>query len=192
MQTIFYPGYDRQPCQAFYGIANHRDQKMADIVLINSPRLGPATSLINTQEGRDSVLNRILANDLLGVSPKYVRFFVLIDPAVDNRMHGIELPIRLNFEDYKKNGHPYEVERIAAPTRVGRFLNLFGLYQLKFWVHDRHLVGGCADFRSDFEQRRLLPPEEMSALCAAVGYQRAQEGLPTWLTDLFSENSHSV
>ena len=157
MQTIFYPGYDRQPYQAFYGIANHRDRKMADIVLINSPRLGPATSLLNTQEGRDGVLNRILANELPGVSPQYVRFFVLIDSAVAGRMHGIELPIR--------------------PTS---------------FVSNRNGVRGCAEFRSDFEQRRLLTHEEMTALCAAVGYRREQEGLPTWLTDLLSENSHPV
>ena len=157
MQTIFYPGYDRQPCQAFYGIANHRDRKMADIVVINSPRLGPATSLLNTQEGRDRVLNRILANELPGVSPQYVRFFVLIDSAVADRMHGIELPI-----------------------------------QPQSFVSSRNGVRGCADFRSDFEQRRLLLAEEMNKLCTAVGYQRESEGFPPWVTKLFSESSHPV
>ena len=192
MQTIIYPGFDHQPCQALYGIVNHRDQARSDIVLINTPRLGPVTSLWNTQEGRDLVLNRILASDLQGVGTQYIRFFVFIDSGGADGMRGIEFPMRLDFVDYKKKGHPYEVERVAAPTRVGRVLNLLGLRQLKFWVHDRYLVAGCADFRSDFERQRHVLAEEIAALCAAVGYRRSQDGLPTWLTDLFSENTHPV
>lgn len=186
MKTMFYPGFHGTTGQAFHGIALRHDRPTVstDIVAINSPRLGPATSLWNTNEGRDLVLNKILATDLQGIPTASVRFFVLIDSPEPFGMHGLELPIRLDFADYRKKGNPYE-----GPSLLERLLCRIGVGQLTFSYWSRHVVGGCAKFYTDFEQRRHLPHEEMNELCAAVGYQRQREGLPDWLTNLFLEDA---
>jgi hypothetical protein len=186
MQMIFYPGYTKQPCRAEYGIALRRDQSIAgaDIVVMNSPRAGAGTSLWNTQDGRDIVLNRILTQDLQGVRVEFIRFFVLIDAqASGGQIHGIELPIRLDINDYVQKGNPCQVRRIAGPSFWGRLHYLAGGGERVISYSNHDVVGGCARFSSDFEQRRHLENEEIGQLCVAVGYAGKRDGLPKWLTD---------
>ncbi len=194
MQMIFYPGNTDQPCRAEYGISISRDQSIesANIVVINSRRAGLGSSLWNTQEGRDIVLNKILANELKGVRTRFVRFFVLVEAEAPIWMTGIELPIRLDFNDYIKKGNPYEVQRVAAPGLIGRLRYLVGCGQKKFSFLGQHVLGGCADFYTDFEQRRQLPREEITALCAAVGYQRARKEYPAWLANCLTVGPYPV
>jgi hypothetical protein len=154
----------------------------------NSRRAGLGTSLVNSQQGRDIVLKKILANELQGVRVEFVRYFILADTDVPGWMAGFEVPIRLDFDDYKNKGNRYHVERLAARSRLGRVLNLVGFGKKAFSYCARDVVGGCATFHTDFDQRRQMPQEEIRTLCAAVGYQGKRVGLPDWrfLTGPFS------
>lgn len=190
MQIIFYPGFSGQPCRAEYGIAINHDKSIAraDILVINSRRAGLETSLVNSQQGRDIVLNKILANELQGVRVEFVRYFILVDTDVPGWLAGFEVPIRLDFDDYKNKGNRYHVERVAAQSHLRRVLNLVGFGKKAFSYCARDVVGGCATFHTDFNQRRQMPQEEIRTLCAAVGYQGKRVGLPDWrvLTGPFS------
>lgn len=186
MQMIDYPGNLSQQCQAEYGIALREDSgaTRSNIVVINSPRAGQSTSLWNGVEGRNVILNKILANELKGVRTQWVRFFSLVDAGAPDRMHGIELPIQLDFSDYRKKGNPYDVWGFRSTSFWGRVLDLSGRYgRFSYW--SGHVVGGCANFVTRFEERRGLPPEEIESLCAAVGYQRRREGPPKWFADRY-------
>jgi hypothetical protein len=177
MQLIFYPDSDNQVAQAEYGVVIRHENSIAraDVVVINSHGAGLGASLWNSQAGRDLVLNRILANELKGIRVQFIRFFVLVDLEAPGWMRGIELPIRLDINDYMRKGNPHEIQRVAAPGLLGwlRHLAHFGKKRISFW--GGHVQGGCADFYTDFEQRRHLPPEEITALCAAVAYQRSED-----------------
>ncbi|MDP9014741.1 MAG: hypothetical protein M3O41_19185 [Pseudomonadota bacterium] len=185
MQMIFYPGFWGHVAQAEYAVVRREEKGTlyADIVVINSRRAGlDCTSLWTTDEGRDAVLNKILGADLLGVCLKYVRFFVLIDPGAHDRIHCVEVPIRLDVDDYREKGNRYWVKREAYPSRLGRLLYWVGIGQKLYCWRDSDVVGGCAKFHAPFTGYRAPPPEEIQALCAAVGYQGRRQGLPAWLT----------
>jgi len=70
MQTITFPGKEAQACRVEVGIAYRQGDagRRADIVLIHNRRVGHQTSLLVSDQARDIVLNKILANDLQGVS----------------------------------------------------------------------------------------------------------------------------
>lgn len=178
MQMIFYPDDQGEPCRAEYGIimGHDRDSARADIVVVNSRRMGLCSSLWNMARARDSVLNQILRKDLLGIRVDLVRFFSVVDADASIPLKGMELPIRLDWADYKKQGGKYQVERIAAPTFIGRVLNMFGLYAKKVRAVNADVVGGCANFHADFENRRGLLPQELDELCEAVGYRSTISG----------------
>lgn len=174
MQMIFYPGNVRQACRAEYSIALNYDELItkADIVVINSPLAGGGTSLFNTDAGRDVILNKILTDELRGVRLDFIRFFVIIDSGQPQWVTGIELPIRLNVLDYVRKGNLHEVRRVAPRSLLGWPRYLIGQGEKVTSWHSWNVVGGCADFYTDFEQRRHLPPDEINALFSAVGYQR--------------------
>jgi hypothetical protein len=177
MQLIFYPGSVNQVAQAEYGVLIRHENTIAraDVVVINSPWASLGASLWNSQVGRDVVLNSILANELKGIHTQFIRFFLLVDLEAPGWMRGIELPIRLDINDYMRKGNPHEVQRVATPGLLGwlRHLAGFGQKRISFW--GGHVQGGCANFSTNFEQRRHLSPEEITALCAAVGYQRSED-----------------
>ena len=132
MQTIFYPGYLNQPCQAQYGIAIRSDENgpCADIVVIESSGESGQhhTSLLDTAAGRNLLLNKILATDLRGVELNRTRFFVISDPELPFDLLGHEFPMVLDFEDYLRKGNPVEVREVL-PTSIKGWLRYFlGFY----------------------------------------------------------------
>ena len=68
-------------------------------------------------------------------------------------------------------------------------MDLSGRRYGKFSYWGGHVVGGCANFFTNFEQRRGLKPEEVDSLCSAVGYQRRREGHPKWFADRYMKGS---
>ena len=93
MKTIIFPGNHRQPAEAAYGIV--LEDELAHIVVWQVPGKHRGTSLWNTDEGRDNVLNRILETELAGIRNQFVRFSVrrpcacdgLPDPPRHRRLH---------------------------------------------------------------------------------------------------------
>ena len=171
MQRIIFPGNHRQPCEARYGIFFDDIDglfKGAHIVVVQSSATG-GSSLWNTDEGRDAVLNRILAQDLAGVRVEYVRFSVILDGSTGQ--HGVHLPIRFDLQDYIDRGNPHDVADVPASDLRASVLQLLGKGDKKYTILTYHIVGGCARFFTDFNEREHLSNEEMGRLLAAVGYQ---------------------
>lgn len=174
---IFFPGNDRQPCVAQYGITIDRDQGIAkaEIVVVQTNREGsPAmgTSLYNTDDGRDIILNKILATDLRGVRIEFVNFYVILD--LEHRLEGLKLPIRLDFENYMARGNPYDIENVKAENIIaGKVMQWMGKGNKTYTYNSIHVLGGCANFYTDLmdEQREPVGAGKASELLQAIGYK---------------------
>ncbi|WP_054086397.1 hypothetical protein [Pseudomonas syringae] len=176
VKEVFFPGNDRQPCLARYGIKIDPDHGIAraEIVVIQTNREGyPAmgTSLYNTEDGRNIILNKILETDLRGVRVEFVSFYVILD--LEHRLEGLKLPIRMDFEDYIKRGNPYGVESLPAENIAGKVMQWIGKGDKAYVYHSIHVQGGCAKFYTDLmdEQRESVSTDKAKELFQAIGYE---------------------
>lgn len=174
MKQIFYSGNDRQPCVAEYAIVVDDSGwiQRAHIVVVQSSRKGVWTSLYNTDEGRDNILNRILAQELPGVRVEFLTFNVILD--LSNHMEGLRLPIRLDWDDYIARGNPHD-SRFSLKFNIKAFLLQFfrkSYREISIW--SGHVVGGCAEFYTDImdPERHRLDIIEASKLLEQAGYSR--------------------
>lgn len=174
MKQIFYAGNDRQPCAAEYAIVMDGSGSIqrAHIVVVQSSQKGVWTSLYNTDEGRDNVLNRILAQDLLGVRVEFLTFNIILD--LSTRMKGFRLPIRLNFEDYMIKGNAYKSKFSPTLNFKTLLLQVFRKEYRETCIWSGHVVGGCANFYTDLmdPERHPLDIIEASKLLEQAGYSR--------------------
>lgn len=187
MQTLLYPGYQHEPARIDYGIAytNDAGNPKVDIVALHSKRLGsPHASLIARDESRDRVLNIILSRELAGIRIDRVRFFVMFDSPDLGKTHGWQFPIELDFEDYKREGNPYHIDRPIPVNWLGRIIWALGYRPARCWTRDEDVVGGCARFHTPFEQRRGLDPAEVLKLCEAIDHLALGRTLPKWLREI--------
>jgi hypothetical protein len=172
---IVYPGDANQPCQAEYGISITRDPSTtrADIVVIDSREAGPHhTPLIDTDLGRDVMLNKILSTDLQGIRLDLMRFFVIVDAESPSEMTGYEFPIQqLDDEDYRRKGNPVQIQDVVPTSIKGWLRYMLGFYVKRESVMKRDVVGGCATAKTDIERRRPVTAAEARLLLTAVGYQ---------------------
>jgi hypothetical protein len=174
MKQIIFPGNHRQPCEAQYGIFFDKSDAFflkAHIVVVQTFGGNSGTSLINTDEGRNAILNHILSNDLYGVRTDYI-VFSLIYLAGDTR-HGFQFPIHFNMEDYVKRGNPHDVENLPPEDFHSVLLSLIGKGDKRYTVNSCDVVGGCARFFLLFDEREHLSGSEVDRLLAAVNYQPA-------------------
>ena len=188
MQTIFYPGFSRSVARARYGIVVRQagDQQFADMVVINTLRTGPnQPTLWSSEAARTVVLNKLLSCELQGISIRCIRFFALLDARPAGILCGVELPIRVDLEDYRRRGNPVEISEVFPTTIKGWMRFLMGYYVKRFSTSS-NMVGGCARCYTDFERRRHLPLEEVADLCRDVGYQGAPHGIPAALIQSLS------
>lgn len=169
MQNIIFPGNDKQPCLATYGIflEDGLAVRNAHIVVVQAYKDG-GSSLINNEECRDALLNRILSQELTGVRVEFVRFSVIY---VASNKAGFGFPIRLNLADYIKRGNPHDEAQIPASDLSSAFLNLLGKGDKQVTVLSTDVVGGCAQFFTDFDDRSILSGAEIDRLLGAIGYQ---------------------
>uniref|UniRef100_UPI0032E8A036 hypothetical protein n=2 Tax=Pseudomonas aeruginosa TaxID=287 RepID=UPI0032E8A036 len=127
-----------------------------------------ATSLYNTDEGRNIVLNRILENDLRGIRLDYINFYVILD--LSTTLEGMKLPIHLDFDDYIAKGNPYNCT--PSDTTTGRILQwITGEKTYSYW--SGHVLGGCARFYTELDDQNREPLSVDSAreLLNRVGYK---------------------
>jgi hypothetical protein len=174
VKQIFYAGNDRQPCAAEYAIVvdSSGSIQRAHIVVVQSSQKGIWTSLYNTDEGRNNVLNRILVQDLLGVRVEFLTFNIILD--LSTRMEGFRLPIRLNWDDYLRKGNPYRARFSLTSDFKRFFLQLFRRESREVSIWSGHVVGGCAEFYTDLmdPDRYSLDIHEASKLLEQAGYSR--------------------
>jgi hypothetical protein len=174
VKQIFYAGNDRQPCAAEYAIVVDDSGliQRAHIVVVQSSQKGIWTSLYNSDEGRDNVLNRILTQELLGVRVEFLTFNIILD--LSTRMEGFRLPIRLNWDDYMIKGNPYRSRFSRALNFKNFLLQFFRKEYREISIWSGHVVGGCADFYTDLmdPERHSLDIIEASKLLEQAGYSR--------------------
>ncbi|MEA1765918.1 hypothetical protein U2237_30120 [Pseudomonas syringae pv. tomato] len=129
------------------------------------------TSLYNTEDGRNIILNKILETDLRGVRVEFVSFYVILD--LEHRLEGLKLPIRMDFEDYMKRGNPYGVESLPAENIAGKVMQWIGKGDKAYVYHSIHVQGGCAKFYTDLmdEQRESVSTDRAKELFQAIGYE---------------------
>ncbi|MDD0967783.1 hypothetical protein [Pseudomonas aphyarum] len=172
MKQIVYAGNDRQPCVAEYAIVMDDSEMIqrAHIVVVQSSNKGVWTSLYNADEGRDNVLNRIMTQELPGVRTDFLSFNVILD--LSDRMEGFRFPIRLNWDDYISKGNPYSKHLLPTKGFKAALLKVFGkgAFEIRTW----NVVGGCADFYTDFmdPERERLDIAQASRLLEQAGYSR--------------------
>lgn len=169
MQQVFYPGHAGQPFVGEYAIAIDDSDMFprADIVLVSRRTHGPA-SFLQGSIGRDTVLNRILLNDLNGIRLQWIRLLVLVEevPVCGRppQFRGVEITdIILDTDDFVARGNPCTVRRRNILSRL-----LTGVSQeISYW--SGHVVGGCAKFSTSLQNARQLSQTEIETLCARIG-----------------------
>ena len=171
MQQVFYPGHARQPCLGEYTIVLDHSEALAraDIVLVSrAAHRGP--SFWNSELGRNTVLNRIVATDLAGIRLEWIRLFVLHEKTAGAagrlpEFLGVELKINLDIDDYVAKGNRCTVRR------TNMLLGLITGFssETSFWSGD--VVGGCANVTASFKGARNLDQQEISELCGRIGIQ---------------------
>ncbi len=174
MKQIFYAGNHRQPFVAEYAIVVDDSDwtQRAHIVVVQSSQKGVWTSLYNTDEGRNSVLNRILVQELSGVRIEFLTFNIILD--LSSRMEGLRLPIRLNRRDYIAKGNVYRTRFFPALNLKTMLLQLLHKHHRQTSIWSGHVVGGCAEFYTDLmdPERHQLDIIEASKLLEKAGYSR--------------------
>ena len=170
MRTVYYPNNFRQPAVATYGIAYSVGDfaPQVDIVIINSHRLGPTTSIINCDQGLNTALNQILDNDLKGIRTEFIRLFV-ISHLENYPLRGFEAEIHLDLDDYVRRGNPCDISYSPFPT-LGALLHPFGYGEKKRSFLSANVVAGCARFFTEIDAATAIPQEEIKRLCDAVGF----------------------
>jgi hypothetical protein len=174
MQQVFYPGHAGQPCIGEYAIAIDRSDMFdrADIVLVSRHEHG--ASFLNGNIGRDTVLNRILKNDLNGIRLDWIRLFVLTEKTATGSggrpdFLGVEIKdILLDIDDYIAKGNPCTVRRRNLLSRLFTGVSR----EVSYW--SGHVVGGCARFSTSLENARQLDKTEIENLSARIGLFHAE------------------
>ncbi|MDH1106679.1 hypothetical protein N5C55_04780 [Pseudomonas otitidis] len=172
MNKIYFAGNHRQPCVAEYAIVidDAGMLQRAHIVVVQSSQKGVWTSMYNTDEGRDNVLNRILRQDLSGVRVEFLTFNIILD--FDDHIEGMRLPIHLSDFSYISNRNPYTSRALGGIKNI--LLNLTGRGRREYTILSYNIVGGCASFYTDLmdPKRERLDTEEASKLLQQAGYSR--------------------
>ena len=81
------------------------------------------------------------------------------------------------------------MSRVPIDSNRGRWLYWLGYHREALTTMTRDVVGGCVNFYTDCEHRRMLARKEILSLAAAIGYRRETKSLPLWLTNLFEDET---
>lgn len=150
MKTILFPSNHRLPAEAAYGVVLEDDSAnpLAHIVVWQTAGMLRGSSLLNTDEGRNNVLNRILETELAGVRTEFVRFTVAILEE-DGRVYAKDFPIHLDVDDYMVQGNPHEVLGSNPLSDAFKWI-VSKEKRISFKSYD--VVAGCARHFTIFEE----------------------------------------
>ena len=175
MHTIFYPGFQGQPCSAIQFIRLEKSEPfpLAHIFLYQDERQ-PGTTLINTEKGRNIVLNRVLSEELKGIRTDLIRFTLIFGENRGQRLHCFEYKVCLDYDDFIARGNRCVVEQAPAEDLKSAILNFVGKGQKSCSVYSHDVVGGCANFYTE-QTRCALSEVEARSLLKDVGIEVANE-----------------
>lgn len=166
MKQIFYPGIDRQPCQAQYAIIRLDDGKgfqTAHIVVAQDIHSRPGTFIGNLDDEEiNNILNGILDTELRGIRTEFIEFDLISytkgAEGYDD-IHGMKRPFYVDIDDYIVKGNPYIIEEAEAEDIPGMIRK----------ANSRDVVAGCARFMTNFEHREHLSEERAKFLLEQCG-----------------------
>ncbi len=127
MKKIFFPGNIRQACAVQYGIFFEESESFVrnvHVVIVQKQSGESPTSLINSQEGRDVILNHILNDDLKGIRVEFVIFSLIF--IADSSRHGFRFPILLDIDDYINRGNEHDVLSTPPSDLKSTLLSFIG------------------------------------------------------------------
>lgn len=165
MKAICFPGFHKIPSRVEYGVLIDHDEVMpvAHIVVVQGGA-GSGTSLINTDEGRDNLLNRILSADLAGIRLDLIRFTVIY--VGKDCCSGTSFGIHLDVGDYCAKGNPHTVN-----VTQGVLVRILGREEDKsVTISSNDVVAGCAKVYTVFEDRIHLNDASAKALLTKVRF----------------------
>lgn len=170
IKNIIFPSVHRTPCVAKYGVSvsSFDNTQRANIVVIQSAKFceaGPIC-LHYSDEGVNSILNRVLASDLHGVRVEFITFTIITEQ--HNKLRGWRLPIRLDFEDYQSRGNVCWDQ--IAPITNGDLLSSINKDGSITSFRRTDIVGGCANFYTVSEEGVAISHNEIKRLLGSVGY----------------------
>lgn len=179
MKKIFYPGNDRQPCEAQYGIfrSNANDDlyvKYAHIVMVQRLRGSPGTLLTNSSNKvLSDIVTRIMTNDLSGIRAEFVTFNIVM---VEDHISAFRLPINLDIKDYIERGNPHSEVPVQAEkgSVMEKLLHSIGISETETTINSVDVVGGCARFYVDFDQRETISVTDAFGLLRSVGWDNKE------------------
>ena len=165
MKTIFFPGNSRQVCTASYGVVIDKEGVLpvAHIVFYQDARNSPSTSLLNTNEGRDTALNMVLSNELKGIRTEFMRLTV-ISGSDGGHLHAFAFPMHLDIEDYVAKGNICDIKQAPADNLSGVLLNLIGKGDKSYSFWSYNVVGGCANFYTSDDDMQKVSHETAKEL----------------------------
>lgn len=180
MKTIYFPGNSRQASKAEYDILMDYGPEdtltipKAHIVIYQGSQHTPGSSIVNSDEGRDVMLNKILANDLAGIRTDQIRFTVL--DHFGEKIQGADFHIHVDIDDFVARGNQHEVKMLkVSPDNLtdvikGALLTLVGREPVsrEVMVWSYNVVGGCAKFFTSFEERKPLSETDAEAIFKAL------------------------
>lgn len=172
LKTIYFAGNHGQPCQARYAILSRSDDSLiakVDVLVVQSDKWDSGTSLWNSDEGRASIMNRILSHDLEGVRLEFIDFYFALD--IGSRLDALRIPIELDVDDYVSRGNPHD---LLAPDdeSIGETLYRITGKPKRYAVRysSVHVVGGCAKVSSPFDKREHVDPAKLASMMKAAGF----------------------
>lgn len=169
MKEIFYPGFHGSTGRALFDVARYFSNGIAhgNIVVVWKQHPHGGTSLYNTDDGRNKVLNDVLASTLVGTRVEWVKFYVILDLTSER-------------DAFRKNRHFVGFDFDIIPDIDAWFNDndkrpfikkvIDRLFNKPRSVWSGHLVGGKVTCYSDLEKGRQLSQEEIESLCATVNY----------------------
>jgi hypothetical protein len=165
MKDIFFPGNSRQPCKAQYGVVLSKDRSIpqATIVVHQGPQHMPATAILNSEYGRETILNTVLETDLRGIRVEFVRFVAIFE-LDQGRLEAREFSIHVDADDFVARGNRHDVSQAPAEDWIGALLNLIGRGNRKISIWSGDVVGGCAHFYLDEDNFEGLSQAEAAKL----------------------------
>lgn len=178
LKPLFYPGLNRVPSYAKYGITpgmtgSENYIEDVNIVVVQEKDRRPGKLLHDGDDKMLSdILNRILRTDLFGIRAEFINFYIATVTETDIGM--VQIPFQVDVQDYVEQGNPYIESPAEGPAKgFGEMLRQFigprKEEEVSFFVEN--VYAGCARFLVDFSKKKQVPLGTCLNLLSGIGYQ---------------------
>lgn len=163
----FFPGHHNQPIPVEYHLIPKRGGVFNNVVVFIRQKMGTGTSYINSDRGRDVIINSIIESDINGVAIEFISIIFALESMDGSEcLVADEFKIRADMNDYAERGNPHTTRTLR---KDGSIKELFSPSIKEISTHSRNIVAGSARVYSVFENKRVLTSAEIEELYFAIG-----------------------